>query len=256
MSMLKACFAAFLGLVALTASTGAFAESKITADQKKQIEKIIENFLLENPDVLTKALINAQRQQEADRAAALKDRIKENKELIFNSKNQIVLGNPKGDITLVEFFDYNCGYCKQALNTVKKLLAEDKNLRVVMKEFPILGRQSQEASLVSLAAYRQDPKKFSEFHIKLMSTRGRSGKKKALAVAGAVGYDVAKLEADLNNPKSGDVLTESNQIASQLGIQGTPAFIIGDVIIPGFVEYDALKTLTANFRKCGKATCS
>jgi protein-disulfide isomerase len=163
-----------------------------------------------------------------------------------------VLGNPKGDVTVVEFFDYRCPYCKQALNALQRLIRDDPNLRLVFKEFPILGPESVYASRVAIASREQG--KYLELHHALMSHRGKFDQKSVLNIARGVGLDVDRLLVDMRKPQVEAMIKEASLIADRLAITGTPAIIIGDEVVPGYVDLVTLKTLVvAARRKC--TTC-
>src|SRR3984893_10571305 len=184
---------------AQTAPAQVPAAQTFSADQQQAIEGIVKNYLLQHPEVLQEAmdaLDKRQKQADADKARAT---IRDNNATIFNSAHQVVLGNPQGKVTMVEFFDYNCAYCKRALPDMMSLLSANPNLRFVLKEFPVLGDGSVEAAHVAGAARMQDPtgKKYIEFHQKLLGGRGAADKARALAVAKDVGFDMARIEKDM-----------------------------------------------------------
>jgi protein-disulfide isomerase len=167
-----------------------------------------------------------------------------------------VVGNPSGDVTLVEFFDYNCGYCKKALADVQTLMKSDSKLRVVLKDFPVLGPDSVEASRVALAVKNQLPApKLFDYHVKVMDSRGRVNGERAMAVAKDMGVDMARLQKDVESPEVRNALQENMALGDKLSLTGTPAFIVGETVIPGAVGLDPLKQLVNNVRQCGKASC-
>jgi protein-disulfide isomerase len=168
----------------------------------------------------------------------------------------VVLGNPKGDVTLVEFFDYNCGFCKGALPTLVDLMKDDGKLKVVLKEFPVLGPGSVEAAKVAVAVRMQDKsgKKYLDFHQKLLGGRGKADKARALAVAKEVGMDMARLDKDMASDEVRVSLEESLKLAETLGLNGTPSYVIGEDVVVGAVGMDALRGKIAMAR-CGKETC-
>jgi protein-disulfide isomerase len=188
-------------------------------------------------------------------AAALAKRertnIKANYAAIFDSPHGIVLGNPHGNVTIVEFFDYNCGDCKHALFSMMKLLQTDPDLRVVLKEFPILGQGSVGAAHVAAAARMQDPNgtKYIEFHQKLLGGRGAAGRTRALAVAKQVGFDVGQLMKDMDSDEVKTTIAEDLKLADTLGIEGAPSYVIGDEVVFGELGYDELAKKIAALRK-------
>lgn len=247
--------AALAGLAGLT--VGAFAAGgEFTATEKGAIEKIVHDYLLANPGVVKEAIEELEKRQKADETAARDKVVNEKSDRIFNSPNQAVVGNPDGDITLVEFFDYNCGYCKRSVETVAKLIENDPKLRVVLKDFAILGPDSVEAAQVANAARMQlSPQKFWDFHRKLLATKGHIGKAQAMAVAREVGADMARLDKDLARPETQAALREVSELADALNFDGTPAWVVGKTAVVGGVPYAELKSKLDNFRKCGKAEC-
>jgi protein-disulfide isomerase len=159
-----------------------------------------------------------------------------------------VAGNPVGDVTLVEFFDYHCAYCKRALNAVTAVLGEDPGLRIVYKEFPILGPDSVLAARAALASRNQDPSKYLEFHVALMSTRGRLTQPRILEIARDAGFDAERLVADMASPEINTAIERNIELARSLEINGTPTFVIGDQLVPGAVDLDTLRRLIAEAR--------
>lgn len=233
-----------------------FAGEQNLAEQKTTIEKIIHDYLISNPEVISEAISELNKRQKESADAAAQKVIVEQSAKIFNSPNQAVVGNPNGDITLVEFFDYNCGYCKKSLETVTQLIDKDPKLRVVLKDFPVLGTDSQEAAKVATAARLQlSPQKFWEFHRSLLSTRGHIGKEQALASAKAAGANIAVLERAISSPDIEASLGEVLTLAQALNFQGTPAWVIGSKTLDGAQPLEEFKSKIANMRKCGKAEC-
>lgn len=162
---------------------------------------------------------------------------------LFNSPHQVTLGNPQGTVTLVEFFDYSCGYCKRALPDMLSLLKEDGNLKIVLKEFPILGPGSVEAARVAIAARMQDPggQKYLSFHKELLGNPGPASTEKALAAAKDQGFDIARLEQDMKSDEIAKTLSENMKLASTLGISGTPSYVIGNDVVVGAIGITALQ---------------
>src|SRR6202166_2479521 len=212
-------------LLAPAASAQSFSD-----DQKQAIEGIIKDYLLKHPEVVQDAM-NAleKKQQEAD-AEKARTTIKDNNATLFNSAHQVVRGNPQGNITMVEFFDYNCGFCKRALSDMLDLIKNDNNLKFVLKEFPVLGEGSVEAARVAVAARMQDAsgKKYVEFHQKLLGSRGAADKMRALAVAKEVGFDVARIEKDMGSDEVKKTIEENMKLADALGVSGPPSSVAGE----------------------------
>lgn len=242
-------------LLALGATTPTFAE-ELSGPQKVAIEKVVHDYLISNPEVIKDAIDELGKREKVAEAATREKAVSQHGDKIVNSPNQAVVGNPSGDVTLVEFFDYNCGYCKQSLNSIAKLIEADPKLRVVLKDFPVLGPDSVEAAQVATAARMQlDSQKFWDFHRKLLSTRGHIGKQQALAAAKEVGADMPRIEKDMSSAETKAALKEVASLADQLRFDGTPAWVIGKEAIIGGLPYAQLKAKVDNMRKCGKTAC-
>jgi len=244
--LMAACVALSVGLSPAVA---------LDAAQRTEIEGVIHDYLLKNPEVIQQAIAELQKRQAATESAQRTQAVATMKPLIFDSPRGVVVGNPKGDVTLVEFFDYNCGYCKRALADLEDLIKNDPKLKVVLKEFPVLGPGSVEAAQVAVGVRLVAPDKYLAFHQKLLGDRGQANKAKALAAAADVGVDKAKLEKALTDPEVNATLQESLQIADALGIDGTPSYVAGDAVIVGAVGHDQLKSAIQSIRSCGKAQC-
>lgn len=225
------------------------------AEQQDEIGAIVKEYLMQHPEVIRDAMVELDRRQQAADAEARKSAVAKSADLLFNSKHQVVLGNPDGDVTLVEFFDYNCGYCKRAHADMTRLLDEDKNLRIVLKEFPVLGPGSEEAAQVAVIVNEMAPDKYREFHDELLLSRGEVNGARALAVANDIGLDPAKIKARLKEPEIGQTISESYGLAQQLGINGTPSYVLKNEVVVGAVGYDTLKGKIDSVRACGSTTC-
>jgi protein-disulfide isomerase len=233
------------------------AEPNFSEPQKSEIERIVRDYIVSHPEVLQEAIAELDKRNAAAESEKAKAAVASNAETLFNSTRQVVLGNPKGDVTMVEFFDYNCGYCKGALPALIDLMKSDTKLKVVLKEFPVLGPGSVEAAKVAVAVRMQDKtgKKYLDFHQKLLGGRGANDKAKALAVAKEVGMDMARLDKDLASDEIKASLEESLKLAETLGLNGTPSYVVGNDVVVGAVGLDALKNKIAMAR-CGQTTCS
>ncbi|GJD94214.1 DsbA family protein [Methylobacterium iners] len=224
--------------------------------QRQAIEAIVKDYLVKNPDVLQEAIAEGERRAQETQKLAQVAALKEAREALINSPHGVVVGNPTGDVTLVEFYDYNCGYCRKALTDIQALIKSDPKLRVVLKDFPVLGAESLEASKLSLAAKQQlKSEKLFEFHTKLLESKGRVNTEKALAVAKEMGLDVAKLQRDAQGPEVKAALAENMGLGDKLGLSGTPAFVIGEEIIPGAVGVEPIRKTIGDVRRCGSASC-
>lgn len=211
----------------------------------------VRSYLLAHPEVVVEALQTLdQRQRMAERETD-RQLIAENADRLFDDGFSWVAGNPEGDVTLVEFFDYRCPYCKKAVPEVEALLADDPNLRLVLKEFPILGSASVVAGKMALAALDLDRTKFRALHHALMSYPGELTGDAAYDLAGKAGYDVDAVRDLADSTEIADRLQQNYQLAQALGLQGTPAFIVGDTIIRGFVPAASLEAAVAEARASG-----
>lgn len=253
-----------LGTTMMVAALGATTSAGIcqtaapaaAAPARVEIERIVREYLINNPEVIQEALQELERRQQQAQRDAQVGAIREAKASLVTAGDTIA-GNPDGDVTIVEFFDYNCGFCKRAHADIEAMIKADPKLRVVFKDFPVLGPESVEASFVAIAARNQlKGEKAVEFHDRLMETRGRVNKDRALALAKEMGLDVARLQKDLESPQVREVVAQTMALGDRLALTGTPAFVIGEEVVFGAVGADALKQNVANMRACGKATCS
>ena len=231
-----------LALVLASAALPARAQS-FSDTQRGEIERIIKDYLIAHPEVLQEVINELEKRQSDAEAAKHREGVKQYSQALFYSPRQVTIGNRQGDVTLVEFFDYNCGYCKRALSDMLNLMKEDPKLRVVLKEFPVLGPGSVEAAQVAVAVRMQDPtgKKYLEFHQKLLGGRGPADRTHALAAAKEVGLDIARIEKDMTGEEPKATLEENMRIAEALGLNGTPSYIIGSEVVVGAVGLTALK---------------
>lgn len=238
-------------LFAALAVPQAVSAQALTDAQKGEIGAIVRDYLMKNPEVIEEAMqaLEKKRAQEADEARSRM--MTEKSGILFNSARQAVHGNPNGDVTIVEFFDYNCGFCKRGLQDVQTLLKNDPKVRYVLKEFPVLGPGSVEAARVSIALNRIAPEKHMDFHVRLLGGRGQADKARALAVAAEVGVDTAKLEKELTNPEVAATIEEVYALATGLGLNGTPTYVVGQEVIPGAVGLDKLTEQVKRVRSCG-----
>jgi protein-disulfide isomerase len=226
------------------------------ARHPEEVQRIVKDYLISNPDVLQQVLMELIKKQQPNVAGTPPSRpdksaeVRANAKLLFDSPRQVVLGNPQGDVTLVEFFDYNCGFCKRALADKLALLKDDPKLRFVLKELPILGPGSTEAARIAVAVRLQDPTgaRYAAFHERMLSDRSPAGKAQAIAHAAAAGLDMARLERDLASSEIDATLQESATLARTLGISGTPSYVVGDAIVAGAVGAAALKQRIAAVR--------
>jgi protein-disulfide isomerase len=247
-----------LGLLAVTAALllaspqAALAQpaaQPFTPEQKAALQQLVREVLISNPEILVDAMNALEAKQQAEASKASKAAIVANRKAIFEDGVSYVAGNPQGDVTIVEFFDYRCGYCKQVQPSLMTLLKEDKKVRVVLKELPVLGPESVVAARAAVAALEQNKgAKYFDFHNAMMEFRGQINEAEVMRMAGAVGLDTGRLKADMASPRVEQVLRANLALADTLGIQGTPGFVIGDNLIPGAVSLDALRQLVRETR--------
>ncbi|MCK5931212.1 MAG: DsbA family protein [Fulvimarina manganoxydans] len=250
----KTLLASAIALSAATAPT--LAEVPFKGEEKAAIETIIRDYLIANPEVLIEAMDALQTKQALAQREARADVIAKAGDALTDAPEGMILGNPNGDVTVVEFFDYNCGYCRQALEDMNALIEADDNVRFVLKEFPILGPQSVEASRVSLAFRDLAPEKYPEFHRSLLARRSMADKAAALEVAKDLGVEADAIEAKMNDTGHIQELQAIQDLAANLQINGTPSYVIGGEVIQARVGIDGLKQAVGNMRECGKADCS
>jgi protein-disulfide isomerase len=235
--------------VLLALALPAAAEQSFTDAQKKEIGDIVREYLLANPEILLDVSRELESKQKLAEAQQRESALKANADAIFRSPHDYVAGNPKGDVTMVEFFDYNCGWCKKGLPEVVNLIETDKNLRVVLKEFPIFGGDSDYAAKAAIAAKKQG--KYWELHTALLGHEGKVTKQAVDEIAAAQGIDMAKLKADMNSPEVAKVIADNQALAQSLAINGTPAFIIDTHLTPGYLPAGDLMAAIEGVRSGG-----
>ena len=212
-----------------------------------RIKELVLETIRENPGIVMEAVAILE-QRQADAAEVERaDVLSNQRALLEQDTNAPVLGNPDGDVTVVEFFDYNCPYCRRAMDEVQGLMDADANVRLVYREWPILGEGSVFAAKAALAARKQG--KYEEFHWAMMSMNGRAEEASVLRVAAEVGLDIDQLRLDMEAPEIDEHLTTSMSLAQSLGFNGTPSFVIGDELVPGFVEQPQLEEIVDSTRK-------
>jgi protein-disulfide isomerase len=233
-------------LVALVATPPLASASDFTSEQRQQIEAIIGDYLKTHPDVLIDAIQAADDKMKADEKNKAQQALATHRKAVFDDPQSPTGGNPKGDVTLVEFFDYRCPYCKQVEPALEKLIADDRKLRFVYKEFPVLGPDSETAAHAALAAGQQG--KYDAFHRAMMNAPGHIDEATIYKVAASVGLDVDRLKQDMKSPDIDKELKANLDLGNDLDLSGTPSFIVGDTIIPGAIGADELKQLVATAR--------
>jgi protein-disulfide isomerase len=242
------------GLVAVGVILGAratlpdrFAAQPALTGDKAALGKSIREYLIANPEVLVEAMQELERKQDSQRDTAAQRAIQENRAALLSDPDSPVAGNPSGDVTMVEFSDYQCPYCKRAHATVQSVLKADSKLKLVYKDLPILGEPSRIAALAALAARNQG--KYQALHDAMLEFGGKLDRDKIMEIAKSVGLDMAQLQKDMEDPKLAQIIERNMALAGALGVRGTPAFVIGNQFVPGAVDADTLKRLIAEARK-------
>ena len=242
--------------LALCVTPPAASADNFSDGQRGEIESIVKNYLITHPEVLEEAMAELNKRQATAEAEKHEASVATNADAIFYSPRGVTLGNKDGDVTFVEFFDYNCGYCKRAMSDMLDLMKSDPKLKVVLKEFPVLSEGSIEAAKVAVAVRMQDPsgKKYLDFHQKLLGGRGPADKARAMAAAKDAGLDTARIEKDLGGPEVRATIEENFKLAEAMGMNGTPSYVIGKQVVIGAIGLDGLKE-KIGVARCGKATC-
>jgi protein-disulfide isomerase len=242
--------------VAIIASLTFFQPALALDDQqKKEFGDFIKEYLLAHPEIMLDVQAALDKKQEEARLTQSDKEIARNKDAIFNAKDDIAIGNPKGNVTVVEFFDYNCGYCRHALSDMNALLDKDKDVRFVLKEFPILGPESVAASRVSDAFRKLSPEKYADFHKALLGSDGRATEDTALDVAKSLGVSEDAIRKQMTKSPDDASVKATYQLATDLGLTGTPSYVIGNEAVSGAIGLEALVEKIDNVRTCGKTTC-
>lgn len=205
------------------------------------IRQVVKDYLIQNPEVMLEVQEALNQKQEHKNAESRSATITSMKDQIFNSPDDAVLGNPKGKVTLVEFFDYNCGFCKKSYPDIQTLIKNNPELRVVIKDFPILGADSVKAHLVARAFLRLMPIKYAAFHNDMLTTDGRATEEKAIKTAVKLGVDEQTLRKTMKDEKLQQAFIDNGQLAYALNINGTPSYILGDEVLVGAVGETTLK---------------
>ena len=240
-------FRKFLLITATIAVTAPGAQAEeFSAAQKKALEGIIKEYILENPETLVESLDLYQLRREQEREEQAAKVMGENMDLL-TSKDSPSIGNPDGEIVVVEFFDYNCGYCKRALPDIQAVADKDKDVRIVFKEMPILGPSSMTAAQWAMAAHKQG--KYFEFHAALMNHRGNKDANAMKSIARKLKLDVDKMAKDANSKEVKNMINEDMELARKIGISGTPAFIVDGKLYPGYLGEGGLQGSIENARK-------
>ena len=223
----------------LTNMFAQLANAEFSKSDRDQLKSIIKEFILDNPEIVRDTLIALAAREEAARKEAGLARVRV-------EQGDPIMGNPNGTITIYEFSDYNCGYCKRFFETIQQALSDNLDLRLVVKEFPILNQSSIIAAKAGIAAQMQN--KFDAYHIGMMNYRGQITNEVVMRIAQGSGLDVVKLQKDMESPQTASIIQRNREAAAALSINGTPGLVVGDNIIPGAIELDELQELIENER--------
>ena len=231
----------------LIAPHGAHAQPpRFDGEAKAEIERIIHDYLIGNPEVLIKAFDELERRSDEAKLEQTRTALAEHAKAIYSDPGDYVAGNPDGDVTIVEFFDYRCGYCKRSFEPLMDFVKKDGNVRLVLKEFPILGPSSLEASKAAMAAKKQN--RYMEMHAALYAHKGDLDSAAIDAIAKKAGLDVTQMRKDMKDPAFADQVSRTYRLAEALGIDGTPAFVAGGAVFPGMADEERLEQMVANAR--------
>ena len=228
----------------LTVRAGTFSD-----DQKKEVEDIVHSYLLDHPEVLNEMVDKLKVKEEKDAAATLSDTLATSSKNIFHNAVDGVVGNSNGDVTIVEFMDYNCGWCRKSIKNVQELVKKDKNIRVVMKEWPIFGEGSETAARAAMAAAKQG--KYWELHQALFAFQGQVTPDVVMQTAKATGLDIKKLKDDMASADVEANLAATIKLASALKFTGTPGFLVNKNVFPGYMELARMESVVAEERAKG-----
>ena len=242
-------FTGALALMAVLAAGSASATDALSPAQRKATEELVRDYILNNPDVIIQSLRDYEEKQRQTAEKEAEQAIAANRQALERDASSPVAGNPNGDVTIVEFFDYRCGFCKKVLPSVRELLKTDGKVRWVFKEFPILGPDSGTASQFALAAWRTAPEKYLPFHMALMEHRGDLGETQIMEIAKKVGLDVESLKKARTDPEIKSTIERNMDLAHTLEVNGTPAFVVGGHLVPGAVDLATLRQLVEEARK-------
>lgn len=225
------------------------------AKEKEEIGQIVREYLLANPELMIEVQQALEAKEAAQASARIAQTLSESNEALFNNPSDPVFGNSEGDVAVVEFFDYNCGFCRRGLPDMEFILANDKDVKFVLKEFPIFGPNSAAVHTVAIAFHSIAPEKYYDYHVKMLRQEGQIDESRALEIAEGEGIDMDALNAAMQNPGIIDSFRQTDALASGLGITGTPSYVIGDEVVVGALGKDVLIEKIDNYRKCGSTRC-
>lgn len=240
---------AVAGASDLTATAKSSVTDVLAPNQKAAVEALIREYILDHPEVVVESIQRWQERQKAESEQRAKAALAEHRDLLENNPHVPVAGNVNGDVTIVEFFDYRCGYCKRVFPAIQELIETDGNIRYVFKEFPILGPDSMIASRAAQAVWFSAPDRYLEFHAALMGARGALNENRVLDIAADIGLDREEVKKGMDDPRVAEVLANNLDLGRTLGVNGTPAFVIGGQMVPGAIDLDTMKGLITEIRQ-------
>jgi len=220
-----------------------FAAEPLSDAQKTEVEQVLRAYLLKNPEIIVEAINELQRREKASAAQHQRTALKSMSNELSANPNDPVMGNPNGDVTMIEFSDYRCPYCKRVFDDVENLVKEDGNIRYILKEFPILGDDSVYASRAAMAVWLHQRDKYKALHTAMMKNRGALSNDKVVELAKGVGIDTDALSGQMKDPMIEQTFAATHRQAQALGITGTPAFIVGENLVPGAISLDGMKKM-------------
>jgi protein-disulfide isomerase len=243
-------FRTFAWSAALTLAAAAMPASaqSLTDQQKQEMGDLIRSYLLEHPEILREMADRLEAKDQEEENLARTEGLAKQKNLVFHH-GDAVIGNPEGDVTIVEFMDYNCSWCKRSVAEVQALVEKDKNLKIVFKEFPIFGKHSEFAARAALASVKQG--KYWDMHQAMFANEGQVTEDVVMEIAKSLGLDVAKLTEDMKDQQILDTISFNYDLAKTLKLNGTPAFIVDDKVFPGYLPLDQLDSAIAEVRSAG-----
>jgi protein-disulfide isomerase len=217
---------------------------------KPEVETVIKDYISANPTLIVESLQKWQQEQQKARMSGAAEALKDPalKEAIYNNPNSPSIGPVDAKAVIVEFFDYNCPACKSAFKALDELQTKDKNVKIIFKEFPIFGPQSDTNSKIGIAVFKLAPEKYFDFHSKMMTFEGRADEAQALKFVKEIGLDADKVKSEIAKPEYTEILGQLRQIGMKLGIQGTPSFIIGEELVPHALDYQGLEEKVSKLR--------
>ncbi len=222
--------------------------SAMSPAERKSIEGVVRDLLMKNPEIIIEAIQSMREREQREGEERAKANLVKFKKQLLNDPDTPVGANVNGDVTIVEFFDYRCGYCKRVFPDIVNILNTDKNVRYVFKEFPILGPESVTASKAALAAWALDKTKYMAFHKAMMGSKGGLPEGRVLDFATKAGYDAKALKTAMKDPKIDDLIAKNFELAKAFDINGTPAFIIGNEVIRGAIDLQSLRAIISKAR--------